>query len=51
MVGDTWRCDYAGARAAGLMALHLDRRETATTEQRAVSVTTLGDLLPLLGLA
>lgn len=48
MVGDTWRCDYAGAQAAGLKALHLDRRGNATEEQRAASLRTLGDLLPLL---
>lgn len=50
MVGDTWRCDYAGARAAGLSALHLDRHGSAAGEQRAVSLSTLSDLLPYLGL-
>ena len=50
MIGDTWRCDYAGARSAGLMAFHLDRRGNATGDQVAVSVGSLSELLPRLGL-
>ena len=41
MVGDTWRCDYEGATAAGLRAIHLDRRGTAEGHQRSVSTTDL----------
>jgi len=41
MVGDTWRCDYAGATAAGLKALHLDRRGIAEGDQAPMSVTDL----------
>ncbi|NHZ91397.1 HAD-IA family hydrolase [Massilia sp. CCM 8733] len=45
MVGDTWRCDYLGASAAGLQALHLDRRGNATPEQAAVSIRDLTGVL------
>ena len=41
MIGDTWRCDYAGATAAGLQALHLDRRGTAIQERQLVSINDL----------
>lgn len=41
MVGDTWRCDYAGAALAGLQALHLDRRGNATRNQAPVSIPNL----------
>lgn len=49
MVGDTWRCDYLGATAAGLQALHLDRRGNATPEQAAVSIRDLSGALRLAG--
>lgn len=45
MVGDTWRCDYLGATAAGLHALHLDRRGNASPEQAAVSIRDLTGVL------
>lgn len=48
MIGDTWRCDYAGATAAGLHALHLDRRGNATPYQVGVSVRDLCGVLELI---
>ncbi len=45
MIGDTWRCDYEGATAAGLQALHLDRRGNASEAQRGVSIRTLADIV------
>jgi HAD superfamily hydrolase (TIGR01493 family) len=45
MIGDTWRCDYEGASAAGFKALHLDRRGNANEQQRSVSIRTLADIL------
>ena len=45
MVGDTWRCDYAGATAAGLQALHLDRRGRANPERQPVSINDLNGVL------
>ena len=48
MVGDTWKSDYAGATAAGLQALHLDRRGNATEEQKPVSIIDLKGVLPFL---
>lgn len=45
MIGDTWRCDYAGATAAGLQAVHLDRRGKATPEQQKVTVSDLRGVL------
>lgn len=45
MIGDTWRCDYEGATAAGLHAIHLDRRGTAEEEQRRVSTSDLRGVL------
>jgi haloacid dehalogenase superfamily, subfamily IA, variant 1 with third motif having Dx(3-4)D or Dx(3-4)E len=45
MVGDTWRCDYDGATAAGLNAIHLDRRGNGTPEQRAVAIRDLRGVL------
>uniref|UniRef100_UPI003342D8A5 HAD family hydrolase n=1 Tax=Castellaniella defragrans TaxID=75697 RepID=UPI003342D8A5 len=48
MVGDTWRSDYAGATAAGMQAIHLDRRGRANPEKKAVSIRDLRELLPLL---
>ncbi|HEV2538370.1 MAG TPA: HAD family hydrolase [Frateuria sp.] len=41
MIGDTWRCDYEGATAAGLHAVHLDRQGKATADQRHLSTTSL----------
>lgn len=49
MVGDSWRCDYQGATAAGLHALHLDRRGNADPEQAAVSIRDLTGVLRHLG--
>lgn len=49
MVGDTWRCDFLGATAAGLHALHLDRRGNAGPEQAAVSIRDLTEVLRHLG--
>lgn len=47
MVGDDWRCDVAGARAAGWRALHLDRARDASVAARplvpATSVDGRGD--------
>jgi HAD superfamily hydrolase (TIGR01493 family) len=45
MVGDTWRCDYLGATAAGLHALHLDRRANAEISQQPVSIKDLRGVL------
>ena len=45
MIGDTWRCDYEGATAAGLHAIHLNRRENADGHQLAVSATDLYGVL------
>lgn len=51
MVGDTWRCDYAGASAAGLRALHLDRRGNASEHQREVSIKDLNGIFDTMSLA
>lgn len=51
MVGDTWRCDCAGARAAGLRALHLDRRGNAEEHQRGVSIRDLNGIFDAVSLA
>jgi len=48
MIGDTWRCDYAGAREAGLQAIHLDRRGNATPEQAPVATPDLRGVLKYL---
>lgn len=48
MVGDTWRCDYEGATAAGLKAIHLDRRNTGDTEHSVVSIADLRSVLSAL---
>lgn len=45
MIGDTWRCDYEGATAAGLHAIHLNRRGNAEDHQLAVSATDLHGVL------
>lgn len=45
MVGDTWRCDDAGATAAGMSAMHLDRRGNAGPEQQAVAINDLRGVL------
>lgn len=50
MVGDTWRCDYAGASAAGLRALHLDRRGNAEEHQRRFSVRDLNGIFDTVSL-
>lgn len=48
MIGDTWRCDYQGAIAAGLRAVHLDRRGTAEGAQQSVSAIDLRGVLSYL---
>ncbi len=48
MIGDTWHCDYEGAAAAGLKALHLDRRGNATLAQGAVTVRDLCGMIEML---
>jgi FMN phosphatase YigB (HAD superfamily) len=50
MVGDTWRCDYAGAVGAGLHGLHLDRRGNAAGDQIPVSIRDLRGITTALGL-
>ncbi len=46
-VGDRYDLDVVAARDAGLSAVHLDRNETATGDERH-RIHTLSDLLPLL---
>jgi HAD superfamily hydrolase (TIGR01549 family) len=48
MIGDTWRCDYEGATAAGLHAIHLDRRGNAEEHQVSVSAADLRGVFPYL---
>lgn len=48
MIGDTWRCDYEGATAAGLHAMHLDRRGQGGECQRGVCTTDLRGVLSYL---
>lgn len=48
MIGDTWRCDYAGATAAGLRAMHLDRHGNASLEQKKSLSATCGRCLTML---
>jgi HAD superfamily hydrolase (TIGR01549 family) len=48
MIGDTWRCDYEGATAAGLHAVHLDRQGKATAGQRDLSTSSLLGVLSCL---
>lgn len=49
MIGDTWRCDYEGATAAGLHAIHLDRRARAQGDQHHVSASDLRGVLSYIG--
>ena len=48
MIGDTWHCDYVGATAAGLHAIHLDRRGNAEEHQLSVSTSDLHGVLAYL---
>lgn len=45
MIGDTWRCDYEGATAAGLHAIHLDRKGKPEVDQRYVFASDLCSVL------
>jgi HAD superfamily hydrolase (TIGR01549 family) len=45
MIGDTWRCDYAGASSAGLRAIHLDRHGEGEGDQGRVSTSDLRGVL------
>jgi len=48
MIGDTWRCDYEGASAAGLQAIHLDRRGNADGTRQKVATKDLRGVLAYL---
>lgn len=48
MIGDTWRCDYEGAIAAGLHAMHLQRRGNEEEDRLGVVAADLRDVLPYL---
>ena len=49
MIGDTWRCDYEGATAAGLHAIHLDRQGKTEVDQRYVFAPNLYSVLAYIG--
>lgn len=48
MIGDTWRSDFEGATAAGLHAMHLDRRGGAEKGQLTASIIDLRGVLSYL---
>jgi HAD superfamily hydrolase (TIGR01549 family) len=48
MIGDTWRCDFEGAIAAGLHAVHLDRRGCADEARLRFSMMDLRGVLSYL---